>query len=219
MSSIEEAAAGKALDIDRLDRLALGAAALTAVLSFTPVADAPSSVFIAGACLFWLAFILLRAWQDRGVFRRWGFRTDNLAAATILSLAVFVIAAAGLAYLGWVRDELRFPRHGLPLFLVYPVWGLVQQLLMLGVVAGNLERVEYLRQRRALLVLLVALLFALVHAFNPRLVVATFLLELAIVPLYLRHRNLWPLGVLHGWLGGLFYLWIEGRDLWAERFG
>ena len=51
------------------------------------------------------------------------------------------------------------------------------------------------------------------------LVVATFLLELAIVPLFLLYRNLWPLGLLHGWLGGLFYLWVEGRDLWVERFG
>ena len=48
---------------------------------------------------------------------------------------------------------------------------------------------------------------------------ATFVLELLIVPLYLWQRNLWPLGVLHGWLGGLFYLWVENRDLWVERFG
>jgi hypothetical protein len=61
--------------------------------------------------------------------------------------------------------------------------------------------------------------FGLVHALNFRLVAATFLLELLIVPLYLKHRNLWPLAVLHGWLGGLFYLWVEDRDLWVERFG
>jgi hypothetical protein len=41
--------------------------------------------------------------------------------------------------------------------------------------------------------------FGLIHAFNLRLVVATFLLELAIVPLFLLYRNLWPLGLLHGW--------------------
>ena len=53
-----------------------------------------------------------------------------------------------------------------------------------------------------------ALVFGLLHAIDWRLVLATFLLELVIVPLYLRHRNLWPLGLLHGWLGGLFYLWV-----------
>jgi hypothetical protein len=107
----------------------------------------------------------------------------------------------------------------LPLFLVYSLWGLTQQLLMLGIFTQELERIEPLRQRKVLLVLLVALVFGLIHSFNMRLVVATFLLELAIVPLFLLYRNLWPLGLLHGWLGGLFYLWVEGRDLWVERFG
>ncbi len=218
-SSPDEAPATGRANAGRPDRLALGAAAFTAVLSFTRIADAPGSVFIAGACLFWAAFVVVRARKDRGVFRAWGFRADNLLSASVLPAVVFVVGAAGLAALAWLRGTFRFPAHALPLFLVYPVWGLTQQFLALGVVTRELERVEALRRRKALLVLLVALAFGLVHAFNPRLVAATFLLELAIVPLYLRHRNLWPLGVLHGWLGGLFYLWVEGRDLWAERFG
>jgi len=215
------------------DRLALAGAAVTAVLSFTPIADAPGSVFIAGACLFWAAFVLVRARQDRDAFRGWGFRADNLWQASLLPALVFIAGAAGLAGFAWLRGTFRFPAHGLPLFLVYPAWGLVQQFLLLGVVVGNLERIDGLRQRKALIVLIVALLFGLLHAFNVRLVAgtffleltnvrlaaATFFLELAIVPMYLQHRNLWPLGVLHGWLGGLFYLWVENRDLWIERFG
>jgi uncharacterized protein len=201
------------------DRLALAGAAVTAVLSFTPIADAPGSVFIAGACLFWAAFVLVRARQDRDAFRGWGFRADNLWQASILPSVVFVVGAAGLAGFAWLRGTFRFPAHGLPLFLVYPAWGLIQQFLLLGIVVGNLERLGGLCQRKALIVLIVALIFGLVHAFNVRLVAATFFLGLVIVPMYLQHRNLWPLGVLHGWLGGLFYLWVENRDLWAERFG
>jgi hypothetical protein len=90
---------------------------------------------------------------------------------------------------------------------------------MLGILFNNLECYPILRQRRAVLALLLATIFALIHGFKQQLMVATFLLELGLVPLYLRHRNLWPLGLLHGWLGGLFYLWIENRDLWVERFG
>ena len=201
------------------DRLALAGAAATAVLSFTPVADAPGSVFIAGMCLFWVGFIVLRARGDRDVFRRWGFRADNLTAASLPPALLFPACAAGLAALAWRLGTLRFPLHALPLFLVYPVWGLVQQFLVLAVVASNLERLDGLRGRPALLVLVVSAGFGLVHALNFRLVAATFLLELLIVPLYLKHRNLWPLAVLHGWLGGLFYLWVEDRDLWVERFG
>ena len=51
------------------------------------------------------------------------------------------------------------------------------------------------------------------------MVPATFLLELLVIPLYLWQRNLWPLGLLHGWLAAMFYLWVLDRDLWAEYIG
>src|SRR5205085_2696254 len=154
------------------DKVALAGAAVTAVLSFTPVADAPGSVFIAGACLFWLCFVVVRSRQDPDAFHRWGFRSDNLRTAILPAAFVFVAGAAVLAVLAWLQDTLRFPAHALPLFLVYPVWGLIQQFLMLGVVVNNLESLAALRRRTAVLALLVALLFGLIHAFNHRLVVA-----------------------------------------------
>ena len=219
MSNPDEASVSATPDPGRPDRLALTAAVVTAVLSFTPVADAPGSVFIVGACLFWAVFVAIRAWQHPGVFRAWGFRADNLLEASVLPVGVLVAGMGCLATLGSLRGTFRFPAHALPLFLVYPVWGVIQQFLMLGVVASNLERIDALGRRKVLIVLLVALIFGLIHVSNRRLIVATFVLELLIVPLYLWQRNLWPLGVLHGWLGGLFYLWVENRDLWVERFG
>jgi len=203
------------------DTLALAAAAVTAALSFTSLADSTASFkfFIAGACLFWGGFVVVRARQDRDAFRKWGFRGDNLLRASLIPALLLVLGAAALAVAGWrLHGRVRFPAHALLMFLVYPVWGWVQQFLMLGVLATNLER-GWLRQSKAILVMVVAAVFGLLHVYNWKLVVATFLLELVIVPLYLRFRNLWPLGVLHGWLGGLFYLWVEGRDLWAEYFG
>jgi hypothetical protein len=129
------------------------------------------------------------------------------------------VGATGLALVGWqLHGQLLFPAQGLLLFLVYPVWGWVQQFLMLGVLASNLERAG-LRHRKGLLIVAVAAIFGLIHVAKWKLMVATFLVELVIVPLYLWQRNLWPLGVLHGWLGGLYYLWVEHRDLWAEYFG
>jgi uncharacterized protein len=70
-----------------------------------------------------------------------------------------------------------------------------------------------------LLTLIGATLFSAVHAPDVWVMAATFALELAVAPLFLRYRNLWPLGVLHGWAGVLFYLWGTGRDMWAENFG
>ena len=47
---------------------------------------------------------------------------------------------------------------------------------------------------------------------------ATAALEMAVIPLYWRFCNLWPLGVLHGWLGALFYLWVLNTDMWELTF-
>ena len=51
------------------------------------------------------------------------------------------------------------------------------------------------------------------------LVLATALLGLVFTPIYLRWRNLWPLGLYHGWLGALCYFWVIGRDPLLEILG
>merc|ERR1712187_76218 len=53
-----------------------------------------------------------------------------------------------------------------------------------------------------------ALIFAVVHYPHSWLMAATGLLGLFWAPLYLHCRNLWPLGLYHGWIGTLFYFWF-----------
>ena len=48
---------------------------------------------------------------------------------------------------------------------------------------------------------------------------ATFLLGLAFAPLYLRYRNVWPLGLYHGWLGTLLYYQVLGEDPFLRVMG
>ena len=203
------------------DWVALAATAITiaAHLVLTAINEGPYPVFITGACLFWAGFIVVRAWQDRSIFRDWGFRADNLLQAAGPAVVLFVVAAGCMAGYAGLQGTFSFPLHTLPLLLVYPVWGVIQQFLALSIVVGNLERIRGLGRNKALLVLLGATLFGLIHAYDIRLVVGTFFLELVSIPLFLRYRNVWPLGVLHGWLGGLFYLWVLNRDLWAGTFG
>jgi hypothetical protein len=188
-------------------------------LALAATTAGPSVPFIVGACVFWTAFVVVRTRQDRTAFRAWGFRTDNLGRASVIPAVLFLVAAGGMAAYTALNGSLRFPPHTLLLFLVYPVWGVVQQFLALGIVVTNLERVDRLRGRRATVVLIGAVLFGLVHVYDARLVAGTILLELIIISLFLAYRNVWPLGFLHGWLGGLFYLWVLNRDLWAEAFG
>src|SRR5262245_27977825 len=200
------------------DWVGLAGAAATVVLHFVLQSGGPNPVFIIGACCFWAGFVAVRALRDPGVFRDWGFRADNLARASAVPAALFAVAAAAFAVYGGLRGPLRLPAYFPLLLLLYPAWGIIQQFLTLGVVLRNLERVPGLGPRRWLLLVIGPVFFGLVHASDPRLVAGTFALELVIIPLYFRHHNLWPLGVLHGWVGALFYLWVLDRDLWAENF-
>jgi hypothetical protein len=201
------------------DWTALAAAAATVIVHLVFQAQGPNPIFIIGACLFWATFIVVRVCQDRAVLRRWGFRIDNLPRASVLPAAIMISIAAGFAWYAHVHGTLRFPPHAFLLLAAYPVWGVIQQFLALAIVVSNLELVPAFRRRRLLVVLIGAVLFGLVHGPAPLLVGGTVLLELACIPLYLNYRNLWPLGVLHGWLGALFYLWVLERDMWVENFG
>jgi hypothetical protein len=179
----------------------------------------PTAGFIVASCIFWVAFVITRARRNRTVLRDWGFRTDNFVGPGTASAVVFALAATVFAAYAHLHGTLRFPPHTLLLLLLYPIYGVVQQFLALAVVVDNLERVRAFRRRRWLVVPFGAALFGAAHAFDVRLVAATFLLELVVIPLYLWRRNLWAYGVLHGWVGALFWLWVLGRDQWAENFG
>ena len=49
--------------------------------------------------------------------------------------------------------------------------------------------------------------------------IGTFLLALFYGMVYLKTRNVWVMGILHGWLGALFFYTVVGRDPFAEVFG
>src|ERR1039458_5460111 len=66
---------------------------------------------------------------------------------------------------------------------------------------------------------LATLLFGAVHLPDMRLAAATCVLGGAFTLIYLRWRNLWPLGLYHGWLRVFFYYWVMGREPWGEMFG
>ena len=204
----------------RPDWFALVAVTVLVVIHeiLTAMNHRPNVFFIFGATLFWAGYVLIRACQDPGLFRTWGFRATNLLPASLAAALLFVVCSAGLAAYAWSCDFLRFPAHTWVLLLLYPFWGIVQQFVTLGIVVTNLQRVPGLNGRRLVVWLVGVLLFGLIHAYDPWLAFATAALEMAVIPLYWHFRNLWPLGVLHGWLGALFYLWVLNTDMWELTF-
>src|SRR5262249_19674259 len=111
--------------------------------------------------------------------------------------------------------SIRISSHMWILALLYPVWGLVQQLLVQAMVVRNLTPVLSL----PLVVAIAAVLFGLVHLPDMELALATALLGGIFTLIFTRWRNVWALGICHGLLGVFFYFWVLGRDPWLEIMG
>ena len=153
---------------------------------------------------------------DPALFRKWGFRTDNLAAAFVAPTAYALFALVIMALIGRQRGSLALPLHSLIVFALYPIWGLVQQFLLQAVLIGSIERPTGLRSKPWFLAIVSGLLFGAIHPPFLLLMLATALMALGFTPMYLRWRNLWPLGLYHGLLGVLILYWVLGKDVWLD---
>jgi len=176
------------------------------------------AVFIALAFTGWLTYVVRRVRRDPGLLRTWGLSWHGLAESAMASA---VVAGVGLIVLGIIavaRGTLVFHWNMLPLLVLYPIWGLAQQFMVQAIIVCPLASGPQPKLPPVLLTLLAASLFATVHLPDPKLTAATFLLGLGFTPVYLRWRNLWPLGVLHGWLGVACFYWLLQRDPWVELF-
>ena len=173
--------------------------------------------FIALAITCWVIYIVVRVRRDSSALDSWGFRSINLRKTLIASS--LVAAFAILAMIAIAKGALFIHWHMLPLLLLYPIWGVIQQFLVQAMVVNNLSPISDRTGFRLTVIIVAAVLFGLVHIPDVKLMAATFGLGLAFTPIYLRWRNLWPLGVYHGWLGVFFYFWVLHRDPWLEVLG
>ena len=177
------------------------------------------TAFIAFALIGWSGYIVLRVRKNRQMVGLWGFRRDNFRKTFLVSSAIGSIAMLGMAVIAIYRGSLVVHWHMLALLLLYPIWGMIQQFLVQALVAGNLSKSSGLLGSRWFVTIVCAVLFSLVHVPDPTLATGTFLIGLAFTPVYLKWRNLWPLGLYHGWLGVFVYFWVLQRDPWVEVFG
>ncbi len=204
---------------EKADLFALAGAAVTGTIHLLTGQQGANKYFVVGASLFWITFVIIRARQDRTILRTWGFKLDNLRESARLPLLFFSVSAATLAAYALVKGHFSFPLHTVLLLLFYPFWGVIQQFLVLGIVVGNLQKLEGIGSNRLLLIITGAIVFSSVHIPDFRLTAGTLMLALLYVPHFLRYRNVLPLGLVHGWLGSLFNPWALNKDPWLRTFG
>lgn len=199
--------------------LEIGGVALTGVGHLAFRAINASKVYIPLAVLSWGGYIYYRARTDRRFLSKVGFSSKNLGKGFRDATFAALGATALLAGLAERNQSLILHRDLIPLLLLYPAWGLVQQFLVQGLVSRNLTKAEGWFSSPYVVTPISAALFGSVHLPNWKLTAGTFALGLAFTPIYLKHGNLWPLGLYHGWLGALFYFWVLERNPWKETVG
>lgn len=197
----------------------IGGVALTGVGHFVFRAMDASKVYIPLASLGWGTYVYYRTRTDREFLSRVGFTSRDLGGGFRDSTFVAISATALMAGMAARNQSLTLHRDLIPLLLLYPAWGLVQQFLVQGLVSRNLTKAEGWLGSPYVVTPISAALFASVHLPNWKLTAGTFALGLAFTPVYLKHGNLWPLGLYHGWLGVLFYFWVLERNPWQEVVG
>ena len=174
--------------------------------------------FILCTLVAWSVYAYARSKSHSTMLQHWGFRKDNFKKVLRILFPFASVAVIACLVTGYVRGTLNLTWHIIPILIVYPIWGTIQQFLCVGLVAGNLQDMNKPLKTKWI-VLVAAVLFSVLHYPNPWLMMGTFILALLYTIVYLRERNLYALGLFHGWLGALFYYTVVGRDPFMEVFG
>jgi len=207
----------KAVKTDRYRYFEILAVLLTGGLKFILMDLLDYRVFyICFISLFWIAYVYKRYRNDPTILKTWGFQKDHFRQSMGFILPFAIIASAGILLYGFLKRTDTHFGHLVPVFALYPVWGLVQQFMLIGILAGNLKSLSKVSFRNYQIILITSILFSLVHFPSAFLMIFTFFMELLFIISYLKWRNLWSLGLYHGILGCLILFYVMGRDPWLE---
>lgn len=174
--------------------------------------------FVVVAILAWTIYVFYRYRKDKNALKDWGFRWDNFKKVLKLMLPFVIISVVVFFIFGYVQGTINMTWHIIPLLITYPIWGSVQQFLTIGLLAGNLNEFKSVKLNKALIIFITALFFSLVHYPSIWLMIGTFILALFYGYVYLKAKNIYVLGLFHGWLGALFYYTVVNQDPFADIF-
>ena len=194
----------------------VGAVVLTGAGHLAASRAGVSNLYVPVVIAGWGGYVGARALDDPAFLADLGFTGRHLGRAARDVGLVAAGAAVAMAAYGAANGSLRWTPSLVPLVVLYPAWGLTQQMLVQGFVTRHLDAAGL---PTLAVVPITAAAFGVVHVPNGPLTAATTAMGGAFAPLYLRDGNLWPLGVAHGALGALFYVWVLDEDPWADFLG
>lgn len=175
-------------------------------------------LYITLACVGWAAYIIYRSKRSPWILAYWGFKQEHFKSTFLQLLPYALVAVAGFIIYGLQTGSIIISWHIIPIFIIYPIWGIIQQFLIVALVGGNLHDMSNIRLSPWVIIPVTAVIFAGVHYPFPVLIGGTFILALIYTYVYLKKKNLWVLGLYHGWLGAIFFYTVLSRDAWLELF-
>lgn len=167
----------------------------------------------------WVIYIVYRHRMLPGILAYWGFRIDNFKLVAKKILPFGFVSILLVILIGYLRNTLNISWHIIPILILYPIWGTIQQFLTIGIFASNFQDMKKKTYSDFFIIVTTATLFSAVHYPYYWLMFGTFALGIFYTYIYLRHRNLYVLGLFHGLLGGIFFYTVVNRDPFIEVFG
>lgn len=174
--------------------------------------------YVVFAVISWTLYVIYRRKQSKEILKYWGFRTDNFKEAIKLMLPFGIVSVIAFFIVGYYQGTINYTWHILPLLITYPIWGTIQQFLTIGLIAGNLKDLKHKKLNKFLIIIITAVLFSVVHYPSNWLMLGTFILALFYGYVYLKIKNVYAMGIFHGWLGALFYYTVVNSDPFQEIF-
>lgn len=172
--------------------------------------------YLIGAFLFWLSYIFFQAKTNNKLLRQWGFHRDFFKQAFLYLVPFILVTAIASMLYSTSTIRLIFSMHFLSALLLYPFWGMLQQFLMLGIISRALESIIKSKNNKLLITFLVSILFSLIHYPSLFLMAFAFFMEAIFILTYFKWRNLWAIGIAHGWIGTFLLFYVLDRDIWLE---
>jgi len=141
---------------------------------------------------------------------------DNFMLVVRKILPVGVLSVIAFFAIGFYQNTINITWHIIPILILYPIWGVIQQFLLIALMVGNMRDLKGKHLNKWAIILFSALLFSSIHYPFVSLMIGTFFLAMFYGFIYSREKNIYALGLFHGWLGGLFYYTVVGRDPFLE---
>lgn len=172
--------------------------------------------YIVAACLFWGFYIYKKYRKHPQILKFWGFQKKNFRNSFTFILPFAIAVGLGIFVYGIVVNARFFNWHVIPIILLYPAWGVIQQFMMLGLIGRNLKELKKKKCSDWQVIMAVSLVFSLVHYPSISLMMYVLVMEIIFGWAYFKWNNIWTLGLYHGWVSGFFIFFVLERDLWTE---